>query len=98
MWGTTGGDRDLLLQTVSDGDLCCVIVPNMGKQIVAMQAALEHLAANHPAALWRIDALHVVKSQPKDQKADTSGTARKPSLMRSRRSRAIRNTLTTTLI
>ena len=72
--GTTGGDRDQLLQTVTDGKLSCVIAPNMGKQIVAMQAALEDLASKYPAAFAGYT-LDVVESHQKT-KADTSGTAK----------------------
>jgi 4-hydroxy-tetrahydrodipicolinate reductase len=70
--GTTGGDRDQLLQDV-DGHFC-VIAPNMGKQIVAMQAALEDLATKYPAAFQGYK-LSVVESHQKT-KADTSGTAK----------------------
>lgn len=72
--GTTGGDRELLLQTVTDGQLCCVIAPNMAKQIVAMQAALQNLAEQYPAAFAGYQ-LKVVESHQKT-KADTSGTAK----------------------
>ena len=71
--GTTGGDRALLLETVTD-NVFCVIAPNMAKQIVAMQAALEDLAGKYPAAFGGY-ALHVVESHQKT-KADTSGTAK----------------------
>lgn len=70
--GTTGGDRTQLLEDVSGH--FCVIAPNMGKQIVAMQAALEDLASKYPAAFegYRLE---VVESHQKT-KADTSGTAK----------------------
>jgi 4-hydroxy-tetrahydrodipicolinate reductase len=70
--GTTGGDRDRLAKDV-DGHFC-VIAPNMGKQIVAMQAALEDLATRYPASFAGYK-LSVVESHQKT-KADTSGTAR----------------------
>ena len=47
--GTTGGDRDALMKTVS-GFVSCVIAPNMAKQIVALQAAMQRLAADFPGA------------------------------------------------
>ena len=72
--GTTGGDREVLLQTVTEGQLNCVIAPNMGKQIVAMQAALQDLATKYPAAFAGYK-LNVVESHQKT-KADTSGTAK----------------------
>ena len=71
--GTTGGDRDLLHETVA-GQVSCVIAPNMAKQIVAMQAALEDLASKYPGAFGGYR-LRVVESHQKT-KADTSGTAK----------------------
>jgi 4-hydroxy-tetrahydrodipicolinate reductase len=70
--GTTGGDRDALMKTVENHS--CVIAPNMGKQIVAMQAALERLANDFPGAFAGYR-LTVVESHQKT-KADTSGTAK----------------------
>lgn len=70
--GTTGGDRDLLIKDV-EGHFC-VIAPNMGKQIVAMQAALEDLSVKYPASFAGYK-LKVVESHQKT-KADTSGTAK----------------------
>lgn len=72
--GTTGGDRDKLIADVSASSHFAVIAPNMGKQIVAMQAALEDLAAKYPSAFagYKLD---VVESHQKT-KADTSGTAK----------------------
>ena len=70
--GTTGGDREKLLKDV-EGHFC-VIAPNMGKQIVAMQAALEDLATKYPGAFAGYK-LTVTESHQKT-KADTSGTAK----------------------
>lgn len=70
--GTTGGDREQLLKDV-EGHFC-VIAPNMGKQIVAMQAALEDLGKQYPGAFSGYT-LDVVESHQKT-KADTSGTAK----------------------
>lgn len=83
--GTTGGDRDGLMRAVggssgedassdSTAKIDCVIAPNMGKQIVAMQAAMEWLAEEYPGAFAGYD-LHVIESHQKT-KADTSGTAK----------------------
>jgi len=71
--GTTGGDREELGRDVGEGNFA-VIAPNMGKQIVAMQAALEDLANKFPSAFdgYKLD---VTESHQKT-KADTSGTAR----------------------
>jgi 4-hydroxy-tetrahydrodipicolinate reductase len=70
--GTTGGDREKLLADC-EGHFC-VIAPNMGKQIVAMQAALEDLGVKYPAAFEGYK-LHVRESH-QVTKADTSGTAK----------------------
>ena len=72
--GTTGGDREKLLADVEKGKHFAVIAPNMGKQIVAMQAALEDLAAKYPSAFAGYK-LSVTESHQKT-KADTSGTAK----------------------
>lgn len=70
--GTTGGDREQLQEDVKNH--FCVVAPNMGKQIVAMQAALEDLASKYPGAFAGYK-LHVTESHQKT-KADTSGTAK----------------------
>lgn len=72
--GTTGGDRAQLISDVEAAGLPAVIAPNMGKQIVAMQAGLEDLAKKFPAAFAGYE-LHVEESHQKT-KADTSGTAK----------------------
>ena len=72
--GTTGGDREALEKVVMDGKLAAVIAPNMGKQIVAMQAALEMLAKQYPLAFSGYS-LTMTESHQKT-KADTSGTAK----------------------
>jgi 4-hydroxy-tetrahydrodipicolinate reductase len=72
--GTTGGDREKLIADVEAGKHFAVIAPNMGKQIVAMQAALEGLATNYPSAFSGYK-LEVTESHQKT-KADTSGTAK----------------------
>jgi 4-hydroxy-tetrahydrodipicolinate reductase len=72
--GTTGGDRDRLAEDVRSRGAFAVIAPNMGKQIVAMQAGLEDLASRFPSAFegYRLE---VTESHQK-KKADTSGTAK----------------------
>jgi 4-hydroxy-tetrahydrodipicolinate reductase len=72
--GTTGGDREKLVADVEAGKHFAVIAPNMGKQIVAMQAALEDLSIKYPGAFEGYK-LEVVESHQKT-KADTSGTAK----------------------
>ena len=72
--GTTGGDRDQLMKDMESSSASAVIAPNMGKQIVALQAGLEDLAKKFPSAFGDYK-LHVRESHQKT-KADTSGTAK----------------------
>lgn len=72
--GTTGGDRDKLMEDMESRNAFAVIAPNMGKQIVAMQAGLEDLAEKFPSAFAGYK-LEVTESHQKT-KADTSGTAK----------------------
>lgn len=72
--GTTGGDRETLLNLVKNAKHPCVIAPNMAKQIVAFQAMFEYLAKEFPGAFAGYK-LSVVESHQK-AKADTSGTAK----------------------
>ena len=72
--GTTGGDREKLMEDVNGAKHFAVIAPNMAKQIVAMQAALEDLAKKFPGsfASYKI----ACKESHQKTKADTSGTAK----------------------
>lgn len=70
--GTTGGDRNQLSKDVANH--WCVIAPNMGKQIVALQEGLSYLAGKYPGAFAGYE-LKVVESH-QATKADTSGTAK----------------------
>lgn len=72
--GTTGGDREKLMKDVGDAKLFAVIAPNMAKQIVAMQMALQDLADRFPSSFAGYK-LSVTESHQKT-KADTSGTAK----------------------
>ena len=72
--GTTGGDREALMNLVKNAKHSCVIAPNMAKQIVALQAMLEWTAKNFPGVFSGYN-LKVVESHQKT-KADTSGTAK----------------------
>mmetsp|Transcript_6157 Transcript_6157/g.11672 ORF Transcript_6157/g.11672 Transcript_6157/m.11672 type:complete len:338 (-) Transcript_6157:110-1123(-) len=72
--GTTGGDREQLMKDMEDLGASAVIAPNMGKQIVALQAGLEDLAKKFPSAFGGYK-LHTKESHQKT-KADTSGTAK----------------------
>jgi len=73
--GTTGGDRDALMSCIEGSDgTYAVIAPNMAKQIVALQAALEQMASDFPGSFDGYS-LSVVESH-QSTKADTSGTAK----------------------
>ena len=72
--GTTGGDRDKLIQTVCNSTVCAVIAPNMAKQIVGFQAMMEYAADTFPGIFngYRL----AVRESHQAGKADTSGTAK----------------------
>ena len=72
--GTTGGDRAKLMDDVASAGLYAVIAPQMGKQIVALQAGLETMAESFPAAFGGYT-MTVVESH-QSTKVDTSGTAK----------------------
>ena len=72
--GTTGGDRARLLEDVRRSGNWAVIAPQMGKQVVALQATLELMAERFPGAFSGYS-LAVTESH-QAAKADTSGTAK----------------------
>lgn len=72
--GTTGGDRLRLLEDVKKSGNWAVIAPQMGKQVVALQATLELMAERFPGAFGGYS-LSVTESH-QAAKADTSGTAK----------------------
>lgn len=72
--GTTGGDRQLLEDTVMASSISAVIAPNMAKQIVGFQAMMEYAAKTFPD-LFKGYSLEIKESHQKG-KADTSGTAK----------------------
>mmetsp|Transcript_8630 Transcript_8630/g.13726 ORF Transcript_8630/g.13726 Transcript_8630/m.13726 type:complete len:338 (-) Transcript_8630:266-1279(-) len=72
--GTTGGDREKLLNVVNEAKHFAVIAPNMAKQIVALQAALEDLAKKFPGAFTTYKM--ACRESHQKTKADTSGTAK----------------------
>ena len=72
--GTTGGDRVKLLEDVRASGNWAVIAPQMGKQVVALQATLELMAERFPGAFSGYS-LTVTESH-QAAKADTSGTAK----------------------
>lgn len=72
--GTTGGDREKLIEDVQRANIYAVIAPNMGKQIVAFQTMMESMAEQFPGCFQGYS-LRVVESHQRT-KADTSGTAK----------------------
>jgi len=72
--GTTGGDRQLLEETVRNSKTAAVIAPNMAKQIVGIQAMMNYAAETFPG-LFNGFTLSVKESHQRG-KADTSGTAK----------------------
>jgi len=72
--GTTGGDRQLLEDTILASSISAVIAPNMAKQIVGFQAMMEYAAKTFPD-LFKGYSLEIKESHQKG-KADTSGTAK----------------------
>jgi 4-hydroxy-tetrahydrodipicolinate reductase len=72
--GTTGGDRDRLIETVNAAALPAVIAPNMAKQIVGFQAIMAYGAREFPG-LFSGYSLEIRESH-QEGKADTSGTAK----------------------
>jgi 4-hydroxy-tetrahydrodipicolinate reductase len=72
--GTTGGDRQKLVDTVTASSITAVIAPNMAKQIVGFQAMMEYAANTFPA-LFEGYTLELKESH-QNGKADTSGTAK----------------------
>ena len=72
--GTTGGDRNALLQTVESSSIPAVIAPNMAKQIVGFQAMMAYASETFPN-LFKGYVLEIKESHQAG-KADTSGTAK----------------------
>lgn len=72
--GTTGGDRDLLADTVTASSIPAVIAPNMAQQIVGFQAMMEYAAQTFPNLFEGYDL--EIKESHQQGKADTSGTAK----------------------
>jgi len=72
--GTTGGDRQKLVQTVEGSTIPAVIAPNMAKQIVGFQAMMAYAAKNFPG-LFKGYSVEIKESHQQG-KADTSGTAK----------------------
>ena len=72
--GTTGGDREKLIDDIKNSNIQAVIAPNMAKQIVGFQAMMEFASKNFPM-LFSNYTIKIEESHQKT-KADTSGTAK----------------------
>lgn len=72
--GTTGGNREALVDTVENSDIPAVIAPNMAKPIVALMAMMEYAAMEFPGAFLGFSGSIVESHQA--SKADVSGTAK----------------------
>ena len=72
--GTTGGDRDGLIETVTRSTVSAVIAPNMAKQIIGFQAMMAYAAEQFPDLFqgYRL----AIRESHQSGKADTSGTAK----------------------
>lgn len=72
--GTTGGDRDQLVDITTGSSIAAIIAPNMAKQIVGLQAMMEYAADNFPNLFKGYDL--TLRESHQSGKADTSGTAK----------------------
>ena len=72
--GTTGGDREKLVQSIAGSSISAVIAPNMAKQIVGFQAMMAYAAETFPG-LFDGYGLEIKESH-QQTKVDTSGTAK----------------------
>ena len=72
--GTTGVNIDKVSEKIKEFDISTVIAPNMGKQIVAIQAMVKYAADNFPDCFK--DYTLEIKESHQRGKLDTSGTAR----------------------
>lgn len=72
--GTTGGDRECLLELAEKSGTYAVIAANMCKQVVALQATMAMMASKFPGA-FNGYSMEITESHQKT-KVDTSGTAK----------------------
>jgi 4-hydroxy-tetrahydrodipicolinate reductase len=72
--GTTGVVINKVSDKIRDSGINAVIAPNMGKQIVALQAMVKYAADNFPNCFT--DYTLTIKESHQKGKLDTSGTAR----------------------
>jgi 4-hydroxy-tetrahydrodipicolinate reductase len=72
--GTTGVNINRVVDKIKEADINAVIAPNMGKQIVAIQAMIQYAADKFPNCFK--DYTLEIKESHQQGKLDTSGTAR----------------------
>lgn len=72
--GTTGGDRELLIETVKNSNISAVIDTNMGIPLVVFKTMVEYAAREFPGALNGFNLLTDESHQ--ESKKDVSGTAK----------------------
>lgn len=72
--GTTGGDRNQLVDSVTGSSIAAIIAPNMAKQIVGLQAMMAYAADNFPNLFKSYEL--TLRESHQAGKADTSGTAK----------------------
>lgn len=72
--GTTGVSTYEVEKVVKESEINAIVAPNMGKQIVAIQAMMEHAASNFPDCFKGYKL--TVKESHQSGKLDTSGTAK----------------------
>ncbi len=72
--GTTGGDKKVMEEMIFGSRISAVIAPNMAKQVVVLQSAMEYMSLCFPD-LFKEYSLEIKESHQKG-KADTSGTVK----------------------
>ena len=71
--GTTGGDREKLLETVGNSQISAVIAPNMAVPVVIFQEMIKFAADNFPEAFDGYELS--IRESHQQSKKDPSGTA-----------------------
>lgn len=72
--GTTGLEKEIYIEEFKKGNITAVIAPNMGKQIVALQAGILAMTERFPNSFEDYEL--TVRESHQSKKADTSGTAK----------------------
>lgn len=76
--GTTGGDREVLRQTVLNAAIPAIVAPNMAKHVVGLMAAIVYIKENFPGFLNGFKL--IIEESHQKTKTDPSGTAKAISL------------------